>query len=262
LWGAVLALFALAAGGLVLYLGAYGPRGPDAAEERAVRAVQRLGGEVVRAEAAPSGPVVEVVLSGSDVNDAGLRELAGLKHLRALRLEGTPVSGTGLSHLADLEELERLHLGGTRVGDAGLKGLAGLKRLRVLDLRGTRVTGAGLKELAGLQQLQELDLTDSRVTGPGLSALAGLKQLRTLSVTETPRWEWPPGVPHSYVPGWSPAYVPEVFCLKQLKTLVVKGHRAVLEEVTRKCGPQAGLGPRLFAIWRQQNMPGCQIVWR
>jgi hypothetical protein len=103
-----------------------------------------------------------------------------------LCLRSTKIQDAGLKELAGLTNLEALDLSNTAVTDLGLKALAGLKRLRTLALRGTPVTDAGLKELAGLESLQELDLTDSRVTGaaPGLRELAGLKQLRTLCISQ------------------------------------------------------------------------------
>ena len=59
----------------------------------------------------------------SKVTDAGLKELAGLKHLH------------------------KLDLFNTKVTDAGLKELAGLKSLRELRLIATKVTAAGVAEL-------------------------------------------------------------------------------------------------------------------
>ena len=85
-------------------------------------------------------------LSGPQVTDAGLKELAVLKNLTALRLSA-------------------------RVTDAGLKELAVLKNLTALDLNGTAVTDAGLKELAGLKSLQSLDLGLCGVADGPVSAL-------------------------------------------------------------------------------------------
>src|SRR5206468_2949149 len=73
--------------------------------------------------------------SETDVTDAGVKELAGLKSLQALNLFNTKLT------------------------DAGLKELAGLKSLQTLDLSFTQVTDAGLKELGGLKGLQTLYLT-------------------------------------------------------------------------------------------------------
>src|SRR5438270_3236639 len=71
-------------------------------------------------------------LSETKVTDAGLKELAGFKHLAALSLGGTPVTDKGLAELAGLAQLESLFLNDTHVTDAGLKALAALTQLRLL----------------------------------------------------------------------------------------------------------------------------------
>ena len=65
----------------------------------------------------------------ADVNDADLKQLAGLTQLHALILQG------------------RSRNDRDGISDAGLKELAGLKDLKVLSLSRTKITGAGLKEL-------------------------------------------------------------------------------------------------------------------
>ncbi len=89
---------------------------------------------------------------------SGLKELAGLKNLAALRLDGTQVTDAGLKELAALNNLAALDLRRTKVTDAGLKELAALNNLAALDLRGTKVTDAGLKGLARLNNLAWLSL--------------------------------------------------------------------------------------------------------
>ncbi len=61
--------------------------------------------------------------SGSIVDDAGLKELAGLKNLTALDLHTTEVTDAGLKELAGLTTLTMLNLDRTKVTDAGLKEL-------------------------------------------------------------------------------------------------------------------------------------------
>lgn len=109
-------------------------------------------------------------LAYEKVTDAGLKELAGLKSMRALSLFGTEVTGVGLKELVGLKDLQTLSLLDTPVTDAGLKELAGLKHLRALTL-GTRVTDQGLKELAGLKNLKTLALYGPKVTAAGVAAL-------------------------------------------------------------------------------------------
>ena len=124
-------------------------------------------------------------LARTGVTDAGLKELAGLKSLQALDLGWTKVTGAGLKELAGLKSLQTLYLYGTQVTDAGLKELAGLKSLQSLNLEATQVTDAGLKELAGLKSLQSLNLGGTPVTDAGLKELAGLKSLQTLDLGST-----------------------------------------------------------------------------
>jgi hypothetical protein len=120
------------------------------------------------------------------LNDAGLKEFAGLKSLRSLNLGGAlRLSDAGMKELAPLKNLQALYLFFAPVTDAGLKDLAGLKNLRVLDLSHTRVTGPGLKGLAGLPRLRALNLNYTGVTDAGLKELAGLKSLRWLGLDRT-----------------------------------------------------------------------------
>ncbi len=124
-------------------------------------------------------------LHNTKVTDAGLKELAALKSLRALGLGGTEVTDAGLNELAPLNSLQSLSVDNTKVTDAGLKELAGLENLRALDLRFTKVTDAGLKEVAGLRGLQSLSLYGTKVTDARLKRLAVLPNLRALNVGGT-----------------------------------------------------------------------------
>ncbi len=106
-----------------------------------------------------SRPIIRVSLSGTNVTDADLKELSGLKDLQTLDLGRTQVTDAGLKELSGLKNLQTLDLSGTQVTDAGLKELSGLKNLRTLLLQGTKVTQAGLKELSGLTNLQTISVT-------------------------------------------------------------------------------------------------------
>jgi internalin A len=143
----------------------------DEAEDKAVKAIQDLGGRITRDMNAKDKPIVSVDLGSTKVTDAGLKHLAGLKQLQWLNLTNTKVTDVGLKPLARLKHLRELDLRNTKVTDAGLKPLAGLKHLRELDLRNTKVTDAGLKHLAGLKQLQLLLLSNTRVTDKGIADL-------------------------------------------------------------------------------------------
>ncbi len=102
----------------------------DEAEDKAVKAIQKLGGRIIRVRVAKDQPIVRVELSRTKVTDAGLKHLAGLKQLRTLYLDHTKVTDAGLKHLSGLRQLQWLHLGHTQVTDAGLKHLAGAHAAR------------------------------------------------------------------------------------------------------------------------------------
>jgi hypothetical protein len=111
------------------------------------------------------------------------RDLLG--HLRGLNLSGTQVTDAELADLAELKELKFLWLSNTKVTDAGLAHLAGLTSLRWLGLSKTKITDAGLTHLRGLQNLQLLRLKHTKVTDAGLAHLAGLTELADVSLEGT-----------------------------------------------------------------------------
>jgi hypothetical protein len=65
----------------------------------------------------------------------------------ASRCLSTQVTDAGLKILAGMKTLQTVDLGFTEVTDAGLKELEGLKNLRTLDLGFTKVTDAGVAAL-------------------------------------------------------------------------------------------------------------------
>lgn len=87
-------------------------------------------------------------LARTQVTDAGLAHLAGMKSLSRLHLENTKITDAGLEHLKGLSSLEYLNLYGTEVTDAGIQKLAGLKNLKKLFVWQTKVTNAGADKLA------------------------------------------------------------------------------------------------------------------
>ena len=100
---------------LVLLLSASLLRADDV-EKRAVQAIKKLGGKVVTRDKS----VVGVNFRGTQVTDAGLKELAGRKQLQRLDLFNTQVTDAGLKELAGRKQLQSLYLGYTEVTDAGV----------------------------------------------------------------------------------------------------------------------------------------------
>ena len=102
----------------------------DEAEDQAVKAVEKLGGMVIRDDKDPERPVIEVKLYDAKVTDADLKELAALKALRTLDLCVSKVTDANLKELATLKGLQELDLDGTLVTDAGLKELEAIQGYR------------------------------------------------------------------------------------------------------------------------------------
>src|SRR5438874_4326071 len=68
-------------------------------EASAVKAVEKLGGTVTRDDKLPGKPVIGVNLAGTQVTDAGLKELKDLKQLTYLDVSGTQVTADGVADL-------------------------------------------------------------------------------------------------------------------------------------------------------------------
>ena len=79
--------------------------------------------------------------ANQDVTDSTLLNLRGMTRLRELDLSGTQVDDDGLKELEPLKGLETLRLQGTRITDEGFrKWLQPREGLKQLDLRKTAVT--------------------------------------------------------------------------------------------------------------------------
>ena len=87
---------------MVSVLGLGSPVRADEAEDKAVAFMKKIGGKVIRDEKAPGKPVVTVDLLGTQLTDAGLKELVAFKNLTTLHLAGTKVGDAGVKELVAL----------------------------------------------------------------------------------------------------------------------------------------------------------------
>ncbi len=124
------------------------------------------------------------------ITDAGLAELASLKHLASLDIAGTSITDAGLASLKQLPALAHLHLGefdqGTAITDAGLNNIGELTNLTHLDLSGSFLTDAGLAHLKKLSRLTTLTINFSGITQSGLAELEPLQSLEDLGLNRVP----------------------------------------------------------------------------
>jgi hypothetical protein len=124
-----------------------------------------------------------LLLSSTNVTNAGMETLNGLNELNYLSLSNTKVTDVGLERLSGLKQLHMLFVDNTEITDAGLERLKGHK-LRMLRLSGTQVTDIGLGHLQG-QKLTSLALCDTKITDAGLNLLKGQDELQSLLLNGT-----------------------------------------------------------------------------
>ena len=148
----------------------------------AIAEIKKLGGKVSLNK---SGEVIQVILSGQKITDAGLEHLKSLTSLMILDLKDTQVTDAGLKHLNGLTSLTVLFLDNTQITDAGLVHLKGLTSLNALFLDNTQVTDAGLEHLQGLTSLNTLFLRDTKITDAGLEDLKCLTKLEVMVLRRT-----------------------------------------------------------------------------
>lgn len=154
-------------------------------QESAVARITQLGGKVRFDESRGDRPVIGVDLSDCPAGEGDLIALNSFPHLQYLILTGSNIDDDGLKHLAKMKELRRLDVGGPGISDAGLAHLTDLSALEELTLSSPRITDAGLIHLQKLKNLRELNLTDSGVSDSGIEHLQQLTQLRELDVSHT-----------------------------------------------------------------------------
>src|SRR5262245_19765937 len=115
----------------------------------------------------------------TQVTDAGLAHLTGLKELRSLILPSR-IDGSGLVHLKGLSELRRLCLEGVKLTDKELRHLEALKKLQWVNLRRTDVTREGVarlrKKLPKVEVLSSLPGEQRRDALPEVSPLPCLRR--------------------------------------------------------------------------------------
>lgn len=151
-----------------------GPSAADqAATEKTIAEIQKMGGKVTRDERNPSKPVISVSFVKASVTDAGLEHLTGLPRLQTLSLSRCwDVTDAGRVHLKRLTQLRSLDLSGTKATGAALEHLKDMARLQKLDLSGCdNVADAGLEHLRGLTRLRSLNLAGTTVTEAGVTKL-------------------------------------------------------------------------------------------
>ena len=117
-----------------------------------------------------------------------LAALKSLPALRSLKLSGLEVADAELGELARLEQIEHLSLFQTRVNGAAFLRLQSLPRLESLSVAVSPVTDDALAALAEFRRLKRLALLFTRVTDAGVARLAAVEGLERLEINESPSY--------------------------------------------------------------------------
>jgi hypothetical protein len=133
----------------------------------------------------------ELDLGFNRLKTEDIRQIAGLKNLRTLRLTNSPqVKDDAMQVVAGFAKLERLELAISGVGDKGIAYLAPLKNLKELNLYGQQVTDGAMKVIGKMEKMEVLNLGSTKITDAGLAELKGPSGGWT-STSAAP-WPWSP----------------------------------------------------------------------
>lgn len=128
---------------------------------------------------------LEKLLVRSDINDAGILHLRGLKNLTHLesaythsagsRNEYRDIQNNSMDIIGSLSNLEILRLHSCRnVTDDGLIKLSRLTNVKELDLTQWGITDEGLNSLTGMHKLEVLNLSQTAITDAGVDILISI----------------------------------------------------------------------------------------
>ena len=140
-------------------------------------------GKVVRDQAVPERPVIEIVfhctskvpddvieqlvafpqlrtlglIGGQRLTDKGLEQIGKLTNLETLEVRNRTLTADGLKHLSKLPKLKSLVLWGVSLNRENGAALEGLKALEVLELRSVTVSTDAQASIKKLKNLKQID---------------------------------------------------------------------------------------------------------
>lgn len=136
-------------------------------QQRAVEALEELGGYVERDETLPSRSVIARAILG----DESFGNVTSVQVIQ-FKLNGCAMNADdALAKIAKLRKTQLLLLFDHRITDAGLVHIARLKRLKSLSLIDAEITDSGLESIATLTELERLRLSGTRLTPAGINKL-------------------------------------------------------------------------------------------
>lgn len=120
---------------------------------------------------------------GRAADDDDLVAYCKSRKLKHLEIDGVSLTDDAIAHLADLSDLEYLSLGSSEMSDSGLKALARLPRLKALDLFCDTISGTGFAEFRNAPNLRAVALHHcDLVSDEGFAALGTLQMLDSVLI--------------------------------------------------------------------------------
>lgn len=120
-------------------------------------------------------------LTGTNITDEQMDEIAGLSKLRSLVLSQTGITDAGLKKIASLG-LDTLYVNDTPLTSASAPVIAGMSKLKILEVSGD--LAADLAPLAELEKLEWLILDDVAIDEADVNVLTGMASLGRLSLND------------------------------------------------------------------------------
>ncbi|MCA9015166.1 MAG: hypothetical protein KDA77_07520, partial [Planctomycetaceae bacterium] len=157
-----------------------------AVPEAEVQLADSLKGLGAKLKQDKDGYVIEVDFRGAKIDDAALKEIAGLSRLRSLLLNETAITDAALEPVGKVASLENLDLRNCALNNKAISHLTGLSNLKALRLSGNSdIDDDALADINQLTNLKALMLDFLWVSGDGISQLKNLNKLEELYLAKT-----------------------------------------------------------------------------
>ncbi len=127
--------------------------------------------------------LVRIILDGTDVSDAALKNFSKLVNLNNLPMNNTLVTGTGFAFLRNLPKLRSLSLDRCPIKDCS--GLRELKSLYSLKISNCNLNNEALKYVSEMPSLTLCDVAYNPINNAGVAFLSKSKTIQSLNLSET-----------------------------------------------------------------------------
>jgi hypothetical protein len=126
-----------------------------------------------------------LLITGTDVTDAGLKYLLPLKELTHIAGGGTLIKGPGLAYLSELPQLIKLELARSNFKGFKFDHIPTFKKLQMFTAAQSLLDDNVCEFISRQPLITDLDISKNKITDAGIARLTGLKQLRTINLCET-----------------------------------------------------------------------------